>query len=190
MAVEWRHPDEVSLGALRPLMETWTGLAAGESPPGALPPRRALDPTALPRPLLAHVKLLQRDGRGWYYRMAGTAFYELSGVELTGRYLADIERGPYARHLASLLETLDRVRRPLVSEARYLGPAREVEREVMRLVLPFRADAAAPDPAAAPADVAVIGAVWETCVENAVTSTTLSDVEVGACRALELPGVN
>ena len=55
----------------------------------ALPCRQAIDPLTMPRPLLPRVALLDRDGDGWRFRLAGTWLCDACGAELRGRPWCD-----------------------------------------------------------------------------------------------------
>jgi len=169
MSLARRTSDRIALDDLEALFVHWRRLAGAE-PGGAPPPRRTLDPAALPPALLPRLKMAVRecDG-GWRYRLVGTAFRDLAGIELSGKRIDAVESAPYARHLSELFDAVVAERRPVFCEARYLGPEREVQRKVARLLTPFVSGAEV--------DTVVIGARWTDLTAEPATSVSMLDVE-------------
>ncbi|MEQ8450001.1 MAG: PAS domain-containing protein [Nitratireductor sp.] len=169
MSLMRRTADQIALDDLEALFAHWRALSATASEPGP-PPRRALDPTALPATLLPRLKIAVREADGgWRYRLVGTAFRDLSGIELSGKRIDEVESAPYARHLTELFDTVTAERRPIFCEARYLGPGRQVHRKVARLLTPFVSGAEV--------DTVVIGARWTDLAADPVTSLSMLDVD-------------
>ena len=58
----------------------------------ALPSRKDIDPISLPRSLLPYIMLIDVTGNeDLKIRLAGTAYFDAYGFEITGRKIADIE---------------------------------------------------------------------------------------------------
>lgn len=169
MGLTRRTADSLALEDLEALFRYWRRLVEREPQRGA-PHPRALDPSELPSALLPRVKIVGRetDG-GWRYRLVGTAFRDLAGLELSGKRIEEIEAPVYADHLTRLLDATAEERRPVFCEARYLGPGRSVHRTVARLLTPFIRDEAV--------DTIVIGARWRDRTHDPVTSVSMLAVD-------------
>lgn len=72
---------------IRTLYDHWIFI----HPPSGLPGRQHLDPTAIPR-LLSHLFIVDvsRDPLRFKYRLIGTQYARLIGLDLTGRYLDEV----------------------------------------------------------------------------------------------------
>ena len=92
-------PDHLPSGIHRDLYALWLGKYA----PGRLPGRADFDPVGMPK-LLPHLTLfdVELEPLRFRVRLAGTYVVEAAGVEMTGRYLDELE---------DIERTLDRCRR-------------------------------------------------------------------------------
>jgi hypothetical protein len=162
---------------LREACRHWFDCQASQAASGGLPGRRKIDPVSLPRRLLPRVKMAEhKDGR-WFYRLAGTAFRDLAGMELAGRRIEEVENEAYGAHLTDILDRARAEGRPLLSEADYIGPKRFVGRQVWRLLLPLASDDAA--------DAHVmICAHWVDLIRNPPTSVNMEGLETGTLYAV------
>lgn len=88
----------VPAGIHRDFFRLWLGKRAGR----AMPARADFDPSEMPH-LLPHIMLLdvERDPLRIRVRLVGTAIVDAIGMDLTGRYVDEIENAeePLRRHL-------------------------------------------------------------------------------------------
>lgn len=157
---------------LRAACRLWLEKLGNGAPAGMLPTRQDMDPLSLPHRLLSRIKMAERNDGIWSYRLAGTAFRDLAGMELAGRRIEEVENTIYGDHLTDILNRVTAERRPLLSEADYIGPKRYVGRKVWRLLLPLAADDAAE------AHV-MICAQWVDLVKEPPTSINMEGLETG-----------
>ncbi len=101
------------------LLDVWRQQCPG---PGRLPPRLAIDPIALGPELLPYVALVEAvdDGRRFRFRLVGSQLAENAGLDLTGRYVDEVNPNKsYAAYIADLYTQSMRARGPIYSETRY-----------------------------------------------------------------------
>jgi hypothetical protein len=103
----------------------------------AIPAKADIDPLKLSPVLLPHLLLVDRVGRRYRYRLAGTAHTAVAGMELTGRYVDELSGSGYADYIAGLYNQAHQVRRPIYSESRFIGERDEVWRTTRRLICPL-----------------------------------------------------
>ena len=120
----------------REALEYWQGKCAGD----ALPGRRDLDPTEIPR-LLPHILLvdvLAGEPRDFRFRLIGDAVRSRVHQNMTGRRMSEIphmREGTLRRHYDEVVATA----RPLAQRVEYVGPDRFV-RAATHLLMPLAAD--------------------------------------------------
>ncbi|HET8728424.1 MAG TPA: PAS domain-containing protein [Alphaproteobacteria bacterium] len=108
-----------------------------------MPSRADIDPIEIQPSLLPYLLLVEvvDNGRRFRYRLAGTAFREIAGVELTGRYVDEILPGSiYSGYIVELHREAVATRRPIYSESAHVSPTGGVERFFRRLMLPLSVD--------------------------------------------------
>lgn len=132
-------PAPLQAPPFRPLYELWRAACR----PGQLPSRSDFDPTDLPPRLLAQVLLFDcvQAAQGWRFRfrVAGTAFTDLTGIEATGRFLDEIAPPERTRPVQTALEAIVDKGRPFYLESRLTLANRDFVR-VRRLGLPLAQD--------------------------------------------------
>lgn len=140
------QPDEAP-GAAPPLIAADTILAPlwhywdAKRGKRRMPLRREIDPCEIPR-LLPHLQLVDRvEGRGYRYRLTGTAIVDGYGFDATGKFTHEVL--PPARHAtASRHYTLVcGTGRPLFVRNRYLK-GNSVTVIISRIILPLAVDGA------------------------------------------------
>ena len=107
----------------------------------SMPSRADLDPCEI-RPLLPYVMLTEvlEGGKRFRFRLAGTAITEMTGRELSGRYLDEgLPGNGYGDYVLSLYAKMMSVRRPIYSESDYTSDS-GLERTAKRLMLPLSSD--------------------------------------------------
>ena len=117
----------------------WQGRLNGR----AMPARADIDPFQI-KPLLPIVMLVEvlDQGRRFRYRLAGTAITDMTGRELSGRYVDEALPGNgYGEYVIGLYRKLICVKRPIYSECDYISPS-GLERTTKRLMLPLSSDGA------------------------------------------------
>lgn len=113
----------------------WRGVCGDR----AMPPRRAIDPAAIPK-LLPHLQMVDRlsDGR-FRYRLTGTAIVAAYGYDATMKMVDDVlppvRRKHANRHYRIVFET----RRPIFVRSLYIT-AEKLKLIVSRLILPLGDD--------------------------------------------------
>ncbi len=96
-------PDSLPSGIHRDLYSLWLGKCA----PGQLPGRADFDPREMPR-LLPFVTLIdvERDPLRFRIRLVGTAVVAATGLDMTGRYLEEMNQiEPALERCRHLVET-------------------------------------------------------------------------------------
>jgi len=116
------------------LLDHWCALRAGAD--GRMPPRRAVDPLAVPK-LLQHLMIQEREASGRYrWRLTGTAVAAQLGGNMAGRYLDEVIP---AESLAARMRLLSQVLdggRPTLYVGYAVLPRREYK-ALRRLILPL-----------------------------------------------------
>lgn len=128
----------IDVDRLRDLFLYWQGKLAGRR----MPARRDIDPTEIPQ-LLPHVMLVDvvDGGRRIRFRLAGTAIRDITGLELTGRYLDEIiYPGPYADYLHGLNREAIHTHRPNFTRTAILSADGGYRRTTSRLIAPLSDD--------------------------------------------------
>lgn len=101
---------------LRQLLEYWRGLAGG-----SVPFRAEIDPADI-KPLLPYLMLvdLTPEPLRVFYRLVGTEVVRFTGLDITGRYLHEIELDDFAEEeLVSFYRQVREHRRPGAGIAEY-----------------------------------------------------------------------
>jgi len=109
----------------------------------AMPARRDIDPTGLGARVLPHVVLVEvvADGARFRFRLCGTAVAEAAGLDLTGRYIDELNpNATYAAYIIGLYRKVLATRRPVYSESAYMEPASRARRSTRRVMCPLSAD--------------------------------------------------
>ena len=111
----------------------WLGKQGGR----AMPARRDIDPTEIPR-LLPNLQLIEviNGGSRFRYRLIGTALVEAFGRDYTGTYLDELfpdERGAFAH---GLFQAVCTARQPMFLRSTY-STLRAVDLVANRLYLPL-----------------------------------------------------
>lgn len=125
---------------LRGLLDYWRNLGASI---GRLPCRNEIDPVVIPRNLLRHLLLIERevDGadRHFRYRLMGTAVVDGVGLDATGHRLADLVKNQeYVARIQGNMEIALRNLCPVFSEGVIRsGDRYGVTRRTRRLSLPI-----------------------------------------------------
>jgi hypothetical protein len=117
----------------------WQGRLNGR----AMPSRADIDPFEI-KPLLPNVMVVEalEDGQRFRYRLAGTAITNMTGRELSGRYVDEALPGNgYRDYVIGLYRKLVCLKRPIYSECDYISPS-GLERTTKRLMLPLSSDGA------------------------------------------------
>ena len=138
------RPDEAAR-AIPPLIAADAILSAlwqyWESKRGhrRMPLRREIDPCEIPR-LLPYLQLVERlDGRGFRYRLTGTAIADGYGFDATGKFTHEVlppaRHTVASRHYALVCES----GRPLFARNRYLK-GNSVTVIISRIILPLATD--------------------------------------------------
>jgi hypothetical protein len=97
------------------LYEYWNRKRAGR----AMPDRKDIDPSEMPRGLLPYLFMVDFSGqpRRWRYRLMGTEMVNRLGVDLTGRYLDEALGTKYRHYLIALNNELLERKRPFYTES-------------------------------------------------------------------------
>jgi len=106
----------------------------------AMPRRRDLDPTEIPR-LLPHIQLteLLEGGSRIRCRLAGTAIVDAYGSELAGKYFDEVFSGERLHFIAVNYRLMCDEKRPVFVLNRYQS-SRDVELICTRLIMPLSED--------------------------------------------------
>jgi hypothetical protein len=86
----------------------------------AMPRKRDIDPTDMPRELLSHVQLVEIVGERFRYRLIGTAIVAAFGREYTGTYSDEQFTRDRGEYISEVYRTARDTRRPLFSHCRYM----------------------------------------------------------------------
>jgi hypothetical protein len=108
--------------------------------PRALPRRRDIEPTEIPR-LLPHLQLIEvhEGGPRFRYRLAGTALIAAYGREYTGKYLDELFAGDRLAYANQVYSTVCTGHRAVFLRNRY-GTTRDVHMVANRLYMPLSDD--------------------------------------------------
>lgn len=90
--------------------------------PGRLPSRARIDPLDLGPALIPYIALIAAVDGGWRFRfrLAGTRLNADAGLDLTGRFVDELNPNPeYAAYIEGLYRATMQARRPSYSETRY-----------------------------------------------------------------------
>jgi len=108
------------------LLDLWR---AGCGPDGAPPPRQGfVDPVRFGADLLPFMVLVDADpdGRRFRFRLCGTMLAVHAGIDLTGRYIDEVNPNrSYSEYVAGLYGISADRRRPVYSETRYVYKQRD-----------------------------------------------------------------
>lgn len=87
----------------------------------AIPDRRDVDPSQMPRDILPNVALLEilDDGADARVRLAGQQFDDHFGFSLTGKKTSELTEGDYRDYMLGHLRTLIDDRQPVYSESAF-----------------------------------------------------------------------
>lgn len=110
--------------------------------PDRLPRRADIDPLELGRELLPYVALIEvaDGGARFRFRLVGTRLSADAGLDLTGRFIDEVNPSrDYADYIGGLYRLTLRERRPTYSETRYLAESGRTG-YTRRLLCPLAAD--------------------------------------------------
>ncbi|HZS85657.1 MAG TPA: PAS domain-containing protein [Stellaceae bacterium] len=87
----------------------------------AMPARRDLDPTEIPK-LLPHLRITEiiEGGRRFRYRLVGTAIVEAFGSDFTGKYVDELYSPERAAAIESNYRRVCAEKRPIFRRSRYI----------------------------------------------------------------------
>jgi len=143
--VSARVPPAEAAGTTPPLIAADSILSAlwryWESKRGhrRMPLRREIDPCEIPR-LLPHLQLVEMvEGRGFRYRLTGTAIADGYGFDATGKFTHEVL--PPARHAVASRHyvLVSETGRPLFARNRYLK-GNSITIIISRIILPLATD--------------------------------------------------
>ena len=120
---------------LGPAFDYWQTKRGGR----AMPQRRDIDPTEIPR-LLSHLQITELlDGGRIRYRLAGTAIVDAYGAELRGKFFDEVFSKKRLDYVTANYRLICREKRPLFVCSRYAS-TRNMELICTRLVMPLSED--------------------------------------------------
>jgi hypothetical protein len=121
---------------LGPAYEYWQSKCGGR----AMPRRRDVDPTEIPR-LLPHLQITEfvDGGKRIRYRLAGTAVVEAYGGELKGKYFDEVFAGERLKFVEDNYRLMCESKRPVLVRNRYFSP-KKVPLVCHRLIMPLSDD--------------------------------------------------
>jgi hypothetical protein len=104
---------------LGPAYEYWKSKCGGQ----AMPRRRDIDPTEIPR-LLPHLQITEfvDGGKRIRYRLAGTAVVDAYGGELKGKYFDEVFSGERLKFVEANYRVMCENKRPVLIRNRYFSP--------------------------------------------------------------------
>ncbi len=127
------------------LLAYWRRMAP---PPRRLPGRQHLDPLQIPTRILPRILLFDvvptATVTRFRFRVAGTAFGEMFGAEVTGQYLDEIAPAMEAASYIAALYAVVETGRPAFLSGPLLSPSKDYE-GIKLLCLPLARDGAAVD---------------------------------------------
>ena len=107
-------------------------------------PRRAdIDPMELGKKLLPFIALTDvvDGGKRFRFRLCGTGLASLAGLDLTGRYIDELNPNrAYADYISDLYRRAVDRKRPVYSETEYAAARTAPARRTMRLICPLSDD--------------------------------------------------
>lgn len=109
----------------------------------AMPERRDIDPAGLGARALPHVLLVDvvDGGARFRFRLCGTAVADAAGLDLTGRYIDELNpNATYAAYIIGLYRKVVATQRPVYSESAYMQPASRARRSTRRVMCPLSED--------------------------------------------------
>lgn len=121
------------------LLEYWRSKRPA---PNRLPGRARIDPVELGPEMLPHVALIDAvdGGARFRFRLVGTRLNAESGLDLTGRYVDELNPNrDYAEYITGLYRLTMQHRLPTYSETRYRASSGRIGR-TRRLLCPLAAD--------------------------------------------------
>jgi hypothetical protein len=121
---------------LNPAYEYWRSKCGAR----AMPRRRDIDPTEIPR-LLPNIQIteLVDGGKRIRFRLAGTAIVEAYGAQLAGKYIDEVFSGKRLSFIEANYRKICSEKRPIMVRNRYHS-SRNVELICTRLVMPMSED--------------------------------------------------
>lgn len=128
---------------LERLLDYWTE-RRGDRP---MPARKDIDPARLGAELLPWIAITEvvDNARRFRFRLCGTGLAEFAGLDLTGRYIDELNPNKaYAEYILGLYRQVVTARRPVYSQTRYTSAGGRA-RTTARLICPLSADGAAVD---------------------------------------------
>jgi hypothetical protein len=108
-----------------------------------MPSRADIDPMALGKDLLPWIALTEviDGGARFRFRLCGTGLAQIAGLELTGRYIDELNPNrEYAEYISGLYRLAVSRRRPVYSETGYLSTSATPRRGTARLLCPLSDD--------------------------------------------------
>jgi hypothetical protein len=126
---------------LKRLLAYWDGKRGTN----AMPARADIDPTTIGTDLLPWIALTEvvDGGARFRFRLCGTGLAGIAGLELTGRYIDELNPNPaYAAYIIGLYRLVVDKRRPVHSETVYVANSASPRRRTERLICPLSDDRA------------------------------------------------
>lgn len=121
---------------LKRLLAYWEDKRGGKE----MPTRADIDPAGIGKDLLPWVALTEivDGGARFRFRLCGTGLAELAGLDLTGRYVDELNPSQaYADYIIGLYRTAVMRRRPIYSRTSYAGSSASPQRQTERLICPL-----------------------------------------------------
>jgi hypothetical protein len=110
-----------------------------------MPARADIDPATIGKDLLPWIALTEviDGGARFRFRLCGTGLAGIAGLDLTGRYIDELNPNPaYAEYIIELYRLVVARRRPVYSETGYVATTTSPRRRTSRLLCPLSDDGA------------------------------------------------
>ena len=124
---------------LKRLLAYWDEMRATR----AMPSRSMIDPVTIGKELLPWIALTEviDGGARFRFRLCGTGLAAIAGLDLTGRYIDELNPNPaYAAYITDLYRLAVSRRRPVYSETNYIRDEARRRRSTARLICPLSDD--------------------------------------------------
>jgi len=111
-----------------------------------MPTRADIDPTTIGKDLLPWIALTEviDGGTRFRFRLCGTGLADIAGLDLTGRYIDELNPNQaYADYIVGLYRLVVERRRPVYSQTAYVATSTSPRRRTERRICPLRDDAGA-----------------------------------------------
>lgn len=128
---------------LDPRLDWLLGYWNGKRGARIMPARVDIDPTAIRKDVLPFIALTEAVAAGarFRFRLCGTGLESFAGLDLTGRFIDELNPNPaYAAYIIDLYRTTMERKRPTYSESEHVSAASRARRTTMRLICPLSDD--------------------------------------------------